>query len=114
MTICIPYELTSFIFWLVAISSFAILMIAAALFSMSSFVVIHDDTLIRMAVVAFHTVPPHQQVPSSCTFLMMRFVRWGSPNETSTWLSVTLFKILKPACSSFDANNSANEQQRSI
>jgi hypothetical protein len=38
---------------------------ASALRSMSSSVVAHDDTLIRIAVLPCHTVPPHQHVPSS-------------------------------------------------
>ena len=38
---------------------------ASALRSMSSSVVAHDDTLMRIAVLPCQTVPPHQQVPSS-------------------------------------------------
>src|SRR5204862_7843159 len=47
------------------ISLFAILIIMAEHFSISPFVVIHEETLIRIAVIPFHTVPPHQQMPSS-------------------------------------------------
>ena len=38
---------------------------ASALRSMSSSEVAHDDTLMRIAVLPCHTVPPHQHVPSS-------------------------------------------------
>ncbi len=40
-------------------------MMAEALLSISSGVVFHDETLIRMAVWFCQVVPPHQQVPSS-------------------------------------------------
>ena len=47
------------------------------------------DTLTRIAVWPCHTVPPHQQVPSSWIPLMTRLVVAASPKDTSTWLSTT-------------------------
>jgi hypothetical protein len=48
--------------------------IAAMLLSTSSSVVAQDETLMRMAARPFHTVGPHQQVPSSCRAAMTRLV----------------------------------------
>jgi hypothetical protein len=42
-----------------------------------------DDTLMRIAVRACQTVPPHQQVPA-CTPATTRSVAAGSPTDTST------------------------------
>src|SRR6266498_435555 len=98
---------SSFFSLFALISSFAILIITDEHLSISFSVVIHEDTLILIAVIPFHTVPPHQQVPSSWIFLMILFVRSASPKETSTWLSITSFKIRNPAFLKFVANSSA-------
>src|SRR5882762_3703687 len=57
--------------------------------SRSASVVAHDDTLMRIAVWPCQTVPPHQQVPSSCTRAITSSVRSELPNDTKTWLSTT-------------------------
>jgi hypothetical protein len=59
-------------------------MIASALVSTSSAVVIHDETLIRIAYRRCQTVPPHQHVPSRWTASITALVRASLPNETST------------------------------
>ena len=48
-----------------AFTDFAMRIIARALRSTSSSVVAHEETEIRIAVWPCHSVPPHQQVPSS-------------------------------------------------
>jgi hypothetical protein len=77
-------------------------------------VVIHDETLIRIAGLSFHTVPPHQQVPSSWISLMILFVISPSPKETRTWFKFTSLRISKPAFSRLAANNFAQVQHLSI
>ncbi len=62
----------------------AILIIAAKLRSTSSSVVVQFEMLIRIAARPCHCVPPHQQVPSSCTPAMTRWVSSASPKDTST------------------------------
>src|SRR5207244_7102527 len=62
----------------------AILRIAARLRSTSSSVVAQLETLIRIAVLPCHWVPPNQQVPSSCTPAMIRRVSSALPKPTST------------------------------
>ena len=57
--------------------------IAARLRSTSSSVVAHEETLIRMAARPCHTVPPHQQVPSSWIELITFLVFSSFPKETS-------------------------------
>jgi hypothetical protein len=47
---------------------------ASRLRSTSAAVVAQEETLMRIAVLPCQTVPPHQQVPSSCTRRMTSFV----------------------------------------
>lgn len=63
---------------------FATLMMAAGLRSTSSSVVAQLETEIRIAVCPCDTVPPHQQVPSSCMAAIMRRVPCAVPTETKT------------------------------
>src|SRR5438045_3483460 len=81
---------------------------------MSSVVVIHDETLIRMAGLPFHTVPPHQQVPSSWISCMILFVSSASPKQTRTWFKDTTLRISNPAFCRLAANNLAHVQHLSI
>src|SRR5579871_2125756 len=67
--------------------------IAARLISTSVLVVAHEETLMRMAVRPCHSVTPHQQTPSCCTFSITALVTCGGPKETSTWLMTTSFRI---------------------
>ena len=67
----------------------------------------------RIAVCPCHTVPPHQQVPSSCSAAITRSVASASPNDTSTWFSATSFNTRCPAASSPAANRRAWRQVRS-
>jgi len=50
----------------------------------SASVVAQEETLIRMALRPFHTVPPHQHVPSAWIACITRSVVTSSPNDTST------------------------------
>jgi hypothetical protein len=63
---------------------FAIFRIAATLRLTSRFVVAHEDTLMRIALRPFQTVPPHQQVPSACTASMTLVLISSPPKQTST------------------------------
>src|SRR5580704_9012782 len=92
----------------------AVLSIAAILSSTSSSVVAHEETLMRIAARPCHTVPPHQHVPSFCKAAITARVLSSPPNDTSTWLSVTSFKISYPAPFSPSANRVAPRQLRSI
>ena len=65
----------------------------ARLKSTSSSVVTQDETLMRIAVWPCQTVEPHQQVPSACRRATVRRVFSGVPNDTSTWLITTSFRI---------------------
>ena len=57
---------------------------ASRLRSTSSSVVIHELTLMRIAVRPFQTVSPAHIVPSSWMAPITHRVRLSSPNETST------------------------------
>jgi hypothetical protein len=70
--------------------------IASKLLSTSASVVAQEDTLMRMAWRPCHTVPPHQHVPSSWMPAIARAVTSGAPNDTSTWVKTTSFRIFEP------------------
>src|SRR5207237_465100 len=70
---------------------------AATPISTSSSVVAHEEPLMRIAGRPCHSVPPHQQAPSDCTFAITARVTAGAPNDTSTWLITTSFRISWPA-----------------
>ncbi len=70
---------------------------AERLASTSASVVAQDETLMRMAVRPCHSVPPPQQMPSCWMRSMTARVFSGVPNDTSTWLITTSFRISKPA-----------------
>ena len=50
----------------------------------SASVVAQEDTLMRIAFLPFHVVPPHQHVPSCCMPRMTRSVFSSSPKDTRT------------------------------
>ena len=56
--------------------------IASRLFSTSCSVVAQELTLMRIAVLPCHSVPPIQQVPSSWMAAITRRVASGLPNDT--------------------------------
>src|SRR4051812_14568223 len=82
--------------------------IAAAERRTSSSVVRQFETEIRMACSPFHCVPLNQQVPSSCTR-----VTTSAGTRTSTWLSMTSLRTVRPPAESNSAKSRACAQQRS-
>ena len=78
----------------------------------SSSLVRHELTLIRIAARPRQVVPPHQQVPPSWIKLIMRLVRSSSPNATTTWFRTTSFRTSTSACCNASANCRASRQQR--
>src|SRR5262249_2237438 len=86
---------------------------AAAERSTSSRVVRQFETEMRIACSPCQSVPPSQQVPSSCTRRITSAVRSPSSKRTSTWLSTTSLRIVAPPSSSSLAKSRACSQLRS-
>src|SRR5262245_22626222 len=86
---------------------FAVRRIAVRLRSTSDSAVAHEETLIRIAFLPFHTVPPHQHVPSSWISRMTLSVTESCPKESITLLSTTSFRTSYPASRNPSANLAA-------